>query len=45
LWCVEDPTFSWQSDHRWRWGRQSYAPAARFTPRGIFWYSILLEAK
>jgi hypothetical protein len=28
LWDVEDPTFSTQSAHRWRWGFQDYAPSA-----------------
>jgi hypothetical protein len=28
LWDVEAPIFSRQSDHRWRWGCQLYAPAA-----------------
>jgi hypothetical protein len=35
LWDVEDPTFSRQSAHRWRWGCQPYAPAALYPP-GIF---------
>jgi hypothetical protein len=30
LWDVEDPTFSGQSAHRWRWGCQPYAPAALY---------------
>jgi hypothetical protein len=32
LWEVEAPTFSRQSAHRWRWGCQSYAPAALYPP-------------
>jgi hypothetical protein len=32
LWVVEDPTFSIQSTHRWRWGRQPHAPAALYPP-------------
>jgi hypothetical protein len=32
LWDVEAPTFSRQSAHRWRWGCQLYAPAARKIP-------------
>jgi hypothetical protein len=35
LWDVEDPTFSRQSAHRWRWGFQPYAPAALY-PAGRF---------
>jgi hypothetical protein len=31
LWDVEVPTFTRQSAHRWRWGCQSYAPAALYT--------------
>jgi hypothetical protein len=31
LWDVEDPTFSRQSAHRWRWGCQPYAPAALYS--------------
>jgi hypothetical protein len=33
LWDVEDPTFSRQSAHRWRWGCQPYPPAAFYLPR------------
>jgi hypothetical protein len=32
LWDVENTTFSRQSAHRWRWGRQPYAPAALYPP-------------
>jgi hypothetical protein len=32
LWDVEVPTVSRQSAHRWRWGRQPYAPAALYAP-------------
>jgi hypothetical protein len=32
LWDVEAHTFSRKSAHRWRWGRQPYAPAALYTP-------------
>jgi hypothetical protein len=32
LWDVEAPTFSRQSPHRWRWGRQLHAPAALYPP-------------
>jgi hypothetical protein len=35
LWDVEASAFSRQSDHRWRWGCQSYAPRPLFTPRKI----------
>jgi hypothetical protein len=43
LWDGEAPTFSRQSDHRWRWGCQPYAPAALY-PQEDFWYSFPLEA-
>jgi hypothetical protein len=33
---VEDPTFSKQSTHRWRWGCQPYAPDDRPLPPGRF---------
>jgi hypothetical protein len=32
LWDVEDPTFSRQSAHIWRWRCQPYAPAALYLP-------------
>jgi hypothetical protein len=32
------------SAHRWRWGCQSYAPAAHY-PQEDSWYSFLLEAE
>jgi hypothetical protein len=32
LWDVEAPIFCRQSAHRWRWGCQSYAPAAIYAP-------------
>jgi hypothetical protein len=44
LWDVEAPTFSRQSDHRWRWGYQPYAPAAVYLQEDS-WYSFLLEAQ
>jgi hypothetical protein len=40
LWDVEDPTLFRQSDHRWRWGCQLYAPAPLYSLRNIFWYSF-----
>jgi hypothetical protein len=43
LWEVEALAFSRQSAHRWRWGCQSYAPAA-VSPQEGSWYSFLLEA-
>jgi hypothetical protein len=30
LWYVEEPTFSWQSVHRWLWGCNPYVPAALY---------------
>jgi hypothetical protein len=44
FWDVENPTFSRQSPHRWRWGCQPYAPAA-FYRQEDSWYSFLLQAK
>jgi hypothetical protein len=35
LWDVEDPTFSWQLDHTWRWDCQPYTPAALYSPGGF----------
>jgi hypothetical protein len=35
LWDVDDPTFSRQSAHRWRWDCQPYAPSALY-PLGRF---------
>jgi hypothetical protein len=32
LWDVEAPTFSRQSAHRWRWGCETYAPTALYSP-------------
>jgi hypothetical protein len=37
-------TFSKQSAHRWRWGRQPYAPAALCVLENS-WYSFLLKAE
>jgi hypothetical protein len=46
LWDVDTPTLSRQSAHRWRWGYQSYAPAALpSSPQEDCWYSFLLEAE
>jgi hypothetical protein len=42
LWDVEDPTFSRQSTHRWRWGCQPYAPG-RSLPPGKFLVLISLR--
>jgi hypothetical protein len=44
LWDVQAPTFSRQPAHRWRWGRQTYAPAALYAQEDS-WYSFLLEAE
>jgi hypothetical protein len=43
LWDVEAPIFSRHSARRWRWGCQSYAPAAlypRKIPGNNFWYRL-----
>jgi hypothetical protein len=44
LWDVEVPKFSRILAHRWRWHRQTYAPAALY-PQEDSVYSFLLEAE
>jgi hypothetical protein len=42
LWDVEATIFTRQSDHRWRWNYQTYAPAALYTQEDS-WCSFLLQ--
>jgi hypothetical protein len=45
LWDVEDPTFSRQSVHRWRWSCKLYVLAALYPLPQISWYLFLLRAE
>jgi hypothetical protein len=42
LWDIEDPTFSRQSAHRWRWGCQPHWPEILYSQEDS-WYSFLLK--
>jgi hypothetical protein len=43
MWVFEAFTFSRQSAHRWRWGRQPYPPVFLY-PEKDSWHLFLLEA-